>query len=362
MKFRKIVLLMLIAVMLLSAFAGCSKQETTEVPADDPSASGEPTDQEPADDSERVLNIGYVVHVTGLDIMSVIGWGAEAAGEDYNANVSYIGPTSVDNAQQIAMFEQLVATKPDGIVIIAGDPAVWDGPIQNAVDQGIPVLIADADAPDTARHAYFGVDSAQLAADLGKEVKDQIGEAGKVALGVCVLGPASHTVREDGVKSVFQGTGIEVIGPVETQEDATMNYNSWENLYTANPDLSAMVGLSAVETLNMAKVKRDVKGEVIMAAYDPNAESLQMMKDGYLDVCAGQNVFLAGYLPVQALCRSIREGIEIIPGEHYYPGQIITPDQADALIERESGREAMASWYRQYILENNLKDFGLKVK
>jgi ribose transport system substrate-binding protein len=309
--------------------------------------------------SGKKLRIGFVVHVTGTEVMSLFQYGAEAAGEDYNAEVIYTGPVNADNTEQIAQFDSLVATNPDGMVMIAGDPAVWDRPIKNAVDKGIPVIIVDNDAPSSARIAYYGVDAWALANKLGKAVREITGDKGKIGLGVCLLGPEAHAKRAQGVIDAFKGTPMEFIGPYETKEDTTLNYNTWENIYTANPNLTALVGLSATETVNLGRLKRQEGGDVIMASFDPGAEGLTLLQEGYLNVVVGQNIFLAGYLSVQAIARNIQEGYKIEPGVHYYEGEVIRPKDAAALIVRESGRDEMTKWYRQYIKDNNLTTFGL---
>ena len=305
--------------------------------------------------------IGFVVHTTSGDVMSSIQYGAEAAAEDYGVELVYTGPTETDNTEQIAMFESLVSADCDAIVIIAGDPTVWDDPIQEAVDKGVTVLVTDTDAPTSARAGYFGVNTAQLAYDLGTAVRGFTGDEGKIALGVCVLGPESHAIRAEQVKAAFEGTEMEFTDVYETDLDTTLNYNNWENIYTSNPDLKAMVGLSAIETTNMGKVKKANGGDVVMAAYDPNSEALELLQEGYLDACAFQNVWMEGYLPVQAAARMLKEGKTIKAGENLYDGQVVTAEDVnEELLKRAESKENMDEWYRNYIKENGLEDFGLE--
>ena len=312
---------------------------------------------------EEEYSIGYVVHTTSGDVMSAIEYGAKAAAEDYGVKLTYTGPTETDNTEQISMFESLVAAGCDAIVIIAGDPTVWDEPIKEATEKGITVLVADTDAPTSKRAAYFGVDTAQLAFDLGTAVREKTGDEGTTALGVCVLGPASHTTRAEQVQAAFEGTDMKFTEVYETDQDTTLNYNNWENIYTSNPDLSAMVGLSALETTNMGKVKQSCGGETVIAAYDPGAEALNLLEEGYIDICAFQNVWLEGYLPVQAAARMLKEGLALKEGENLYPGQIVTSEGVtEELKNRAESEETMNEWYRNYVEESGLKDFGLVVE
>ncbi len=316
---------------------------------------------EAADDDQ--YHIGFVVHTTSGDVMAAIEYGAKAAAEDYGVKLTYTGPADSDNTQQISMFESLVAAGCDAIVIIAGDSTVWDEPIAAAVEKGITVVITDSDAPTSQRAAYFGVNTAKLAYDLGSAVREQTGDDGSVALGVCVLGPESHTIRAEQVMAAYEGTGMQFTEVFETDLDTTLNYNNWENILTSNPDLKAMVGLSAMETTNMGKIAKANNSDVVMAAYDPGTEALNLLKDGYLDVCAFQNVWLEGYLPVQALARMLKEGYELNPEDNLYDGQIVTSSQVtDELMNRAQSEATMNEWYRNYIKANGLETFGLLAK
>lgn len=351
-----------LAVLLVLAmtFAGCGSVVSTEEDTNNVQAENENDSAGETADAESEYHIGFVVHTTSGDVMSSIEYGAKAAAEDYGVKLTYTGPTETDNTEQISMFESLVAAGCDAIVIIAGDPTVWDAPIKDAVDQGVTVLVTDTDAPTSERAAYFGVDTAGLAYDLGTAVKEKTGDEGTVALGVCVLGPESHTIRAEQVQAAFEGTSMEFTEVFETDQDTTLNYNNWENIYTSNPDLAAMVGLSALETTNMGKVKQACGGETVMAAYDPGAEALNLLEEGYLDVCAFQNVWLEGYLPVQAAARMLLEGKELAGGENLYEGQIVTSEQVtDEIKNRAQSEESMNEWYRNYIKENGLESFGL---
>ena len=228
---------------------------------------------------------------------------------------------------------------------------------------GTPSLIAQSD--DYSVHevrwsVLDGVDAEGLGKTLGEQVRGMVGDEGKIVLGECVIGPEPHVLREAGFRAAFEGADIEWVGPVETICDATENYNNWQNTFTANQDAAAFVGLTAVETPSLGKLSEETGTEAVIASFDPGAEGLALMADGYIDVTVGQNPFLAGYMPVQAISRHVREGLEINPGVNLYPGEFMLPETAEELIEREGGGEPRKEWYRNFIEENDLQDFGLQ--
>lgn len=310
---------------------------------------------------DEIIRIGYVVHVTGIEFTAIVEEGARAAAEDYGVELVFTGPPAVDHPAQIAQFDALLETDLDGIVFIAGDPSVWEEPVRRAQERGVVVLTADADAPNTERHAFFGVDAHGLGLLLGQRVRELTGDTGKIVLGECVIGPEAHVLREEGFREAFEGSSVEFVGPFETVCDSTQNFTNWQNTFSANQDAAALIGLTAVETASLGRLKQEAGGDFIVGSFDPGAEGLRQMIDGAIDVTVGQNPYLAGYLPVQAIARHVREGLEINPGLNLYPGELILPENAEMLIEREGGGEPRVEWYREFIETNNLHDFGLVV-
>jgi ABC-type sugar transport system substrate-binding protein len=316
----------------------------------------------PASAQDRPVKIGYVVHVTGIEFTAIVEQGARDAAKDYNVDLVFTGPPAIDHPAQIAEFDALLETGLDGIVFIAGDPSVWAEPVKRAIDKGVVVLTADADAPNTDRLAFFGVDAQGLGEMLGRQVRALVGDSGKIVLGECVIGPEPHVLREAGFRSAFEGTSVEFVGPYETVCDATQNFTNWQSAYTANQDAAAIVGLTAVETASLGRLKQETGGSFVVGSFDPGAEGLRQMIDGNVDVTVGQNPYLAGYLPVQAIARHVREGLAINPGVNLYPGELILPENAEGLLEREGGGQPRTDWYKQFIADNHLKDFGLVVQ
>jgi ABC-type sugar transport system substrate-binding protein len=357
----KVLSVFLLVAMILAACSTPAQTVATETAAPETTTATEaPATGEP-------VKLGFVVHVTGAAIMSIIEQGAKDAAAQYGAELTYTGPAQTDSTAQIAMFDTLINSGVDGIVIIAGDPTVWTEPIQRAVDKGIVVLVTDTDAPDSLRTAFFGVDSEALGKMLGEHVRSLLEAKGnldgaKIVLGVCVIGPESHVLRENGFRSAFEGDNVTFVGPVETVCDTTQNYANWQNAYTANQDAAAFVGLTAVETPSLGKLKEEVGGDFLVASFDPDSEALRQMSVGNIDVAVGQNVYLAGYLPIQALARHFQEGLEINPGINLYNGELDLAADAQSLMDRESDAAQRTAWYARYITDNNLADFGLVIK
>lgn len=65
--------------------------------------------------------------------------------------VEYRNPPTGDLADMARIIEQAAASAPDGIITTLADFDVLSGPIRNAVDAGIEVIIINSGTPEQAR-------------------------------------------------------------------------------------------------------------------------------------------------------------------------------------------------------------------
>ena len=77
--------------------------------------------------------------------------GIKLAGDQMDVTVEYTNPPSGDIADMARLIDQAAASKPDGIITTLADFDVLKGPIRNAVDQGIDVIIMNTGTPEQAR-------------------------------------------------------------------------------------------------------------------------------------------------------------------------------------------------------------------
>src|ERR1700726_2521706 len=115
-------------------------------------------------------------------------WNAAYQGFDYAAQkfgveIKRAGPQDWNPPAQAAGVEESIAKHPDGIIAV-----LWDAssipPIKKAMAAGIPVVVIEANLPDSGAMAFIGLDNYQAGADTAKELIKLGGESGKVvALG-----------------------------------------------------------------------------------------------------------------------------------------------------------------------------------
>ena len=174
-------------------------------------------DATPAADHSDI-EIAYVLH--GLNTFTErMKTGAEDAARDYGVTLEVFGDASFDVPTHQAFFETALQRGFDGIAVVTNPGDQWITPIQQAVDQGVPLVGANVTGLNTALTAWVGQDEYNSGVILGKEMLKAFEEAGisegKIAVGTCVAAAQVLQDRDAGLRKAFEGSNFEIL---ETQE------------------------------------------------------------------------------------------------------------------------------------------------
>ena len=209
---------------------------------------------------------------------------------------------------QLKLVQNIVNAGAQGVATsVPGDSMASS--LNEIIASGVPVvqfnlLSAAVKAP------YVGEKSTQSGRILGKAIVEKIGGAGakgKVILGNCFPGLTVLENRAKGVEeSLKTASGVTILGPFDVKVSAVENYNHWEQLYAANPDAVALVGLCAPDVASLGKLNAANSDKFVAGGYDLTAPNLQAVKDGHAYVTLGQSAFVQGYLPVALLVQRSR--------------------------------------------------------
>jgi ABC-type sugar transport system substrate-binding protein len=93
---------------------------------------------------------------TGVEYWNAAKAGLMDVAKELGVKGTFTGPQDQSPEQQANTMDQILARKPAGILIAPGNPETLKPYINKAIEQGIPVICLDTDAPDSKRIAYFG--------------------------------------------------------------------------------------------------------------------------------------------------------------------------------------------------------------
>ena len=281
--------------------------------------------------AEDKITVGFVTHSQGDPFTQQIIDGAQAAANDLGVNLKVAQQQGAAPDGQLKLVQNIVNAGAQGVATsVPGDSMA--GSLNDIIAGGVPIaqfnlLSAAVKAP------YVGEKSTQSGRILGKAIVDKVGGAGtkgKVIIGNCFPGLTVLENRARGVEeSLKAAPGIAILGPFDVKVSAVENYNHWEQLYAANPDAVALVGLCAPDVASLGKLNAANADKFVAGGYDLTAQNLQAIKDGHAYVTLGQSAFVQGYLPVALLVRAIRNKKPLEVGFYNAGTQTVTASSVD---------------------------------
>jgi simple sugar transport system substrate-binding protein len=240
--------------------------------------------------------------VPGDPYYTVIKNGASQAEKDLGVSVDYKETAQYDFQEQVRLIRAAIARKPDGLVVSEESPEVLDGPVKEAVEAGIPVIIATAgehSVEKTGALGFVGQNEFEVGLKAGQHLKDAGVER------VACLNPAVGTPNLDdrcnGLKKAVGEQNVDVVAIDQTDRTSAKNRIK---AVLQRGDVDGLLALAAgtVGEPAIAAVKESGKADQVKAAsIDLSPGVLAGVRDGELLFASDQQQFLAGYLPVVLL-------------------------------------------------------------
>ncbi len=261
------------------------------------------------DSSKRV--IGVVPKGTNHIFWQTVRAGALAAADEFDFEILWNAPQiETDSSRQIAIVENLINRKVDGIVLASVDEEALVGVVERAAEHGIPVSIFDSALNSDRIISFIATDnysSGVMAAERMGKILDGRGKVGVIGF---MPGSASTMKRESGFVDTIeqQFPGIEVVGVKYTMADRAKALAEAENLMTAHPDLAGLFAdnESSTDGTVRAVKQRGMAGKVQIVGYDASPELIEELKAGTIDSIVVQNPFKMGYESTKAIGLHLR--------------------------------------------------------
>ncbi|WP_280767990.1 autoinducer 2 ABC transporter substrate-binding protein [Paenibacillus sp. PastH-2] len=263
----------------------------------------------------KPYTIAVVPKLTGISYYDASEEGAMEAAKDLNVKVIFTGPPVGDPKQQIAVIESLIAQKVDAIAVSATDPFKLLPVLMKARKHNIKVITWDGDTDPIGRDFFVNMVDPQM---LGRHLMDNLAlslkEKGKFAIITSTLTAANTTdwIKWIKIQQKEYYPNMELAEIVTSNDDYESAYKATEYLVKEYPDLSGIIGVSAIAPSAAAKaIKKagkisDVKivglslpnamREYIKEGVTPNITLWSPQRLGYLTVALAKNL-LDGYLP-----------------------------------------------------------------
>ncbi|MCO7247314.1 sugar ABC transporter substrate-binding protein [Halomonas sp. Mc5H-6] len=265
---------------------------------------------------------------------SVVKNGAEAAADLVGAELEYRAPSTFDMAKMQQLVQAAVASQPDGLILSFTDENALGGAVQNAVDNGIPVITINSGG-DVARDYGARLHVGQSEYEAGKQAAERMQEMG-VEKGVCVnheQGNQGLDQRCDGFVEGFDGNAEQLA----TTYDPTNIRNAIIAYLNENSDVRGVLTLGALAADPMIQAMREqgATDMFTLGTFDLSPDILEALDAGELDFAIDQQQYMQGYLPVIFLDQFVKNGLLPAGDVPTGPG-FVTQDNAAQVIELSS--------------------------
>lgn len=210
-------------------------------------------------------------------------------GKERNVKVSILGPAEWDVPAQINTIEEVIGTRPTGLLINGTDPAIAQV-INKAVSAGIPTVVYDSDVPSSNHHAFLGTDWYEIGKMQGEEMVKLTGEKGKIAY-MGILGLTNMEQGFQGLLDVLKKyPEIEVVGKFDDKANVEEAARITSDVLAAHPDIAGFCGFDSNSGPGIALAVREAgkAGKIKITTVDWEPEHLQLVKDGVIHMLAGQ--------------------------------------------------------------------------
>ena len=301
--------------------------------------------EEPVD----IKNEEYVMVTTAVTMPMYVNHDQAAFkrwGEARKVKVSILGPADWDVPAQINTIEEVIGTRPTGLLINGTDPAIAQV-INKAVAAGIPTVVYDSDIPGSNRHAFLGTDWYEIGKMQGEEMVRLTAGKGKIAY-MGILGLVNMEQGFDGLLSVLKKyPEIQIVGKFDDKANVEEAARITSDLLVAHPDIAGICGFDSNSGPGIALAVKEAgkAGKIKITTVDWEPEHLRLVKEGVIQMLAGQKRELFTWYGAQFLYdmvhhtnplaqNDVKAGITSIPYNINTGLLKITRENVDQFINR----------------------------
>lgn len=285
-KKTKQLLALLTAILLVASLVACSGAKATTEPG---------TATVSADKSNE--SYVYVTFEKGSEYFSWVYAGFLAAANELGVKAELQGPADTDASQEARALETVTGKHPQGILVACADEDTLVSSINNALDEGIPVITCDSDCPNSERLCYLGTDNASFGATAAAFIGEQLGGSGEVIV-VTLFGSAAQEERYAGFENYLAANypGITIADVCNENGDTAIAESNTTAALQANPGVTAVFSTGGTGSAAAAAAVRTVgRNDITVVGSDFGTATLECMEKGEIAATVVDDPYMMGY-------------------------------------------------------------------
>ncbi|HEY7305857.1 MAG TPA: substrate-binding domain-containing protein [Bryobacteraceae bacterium] len=225
------------------------------------------------------------------------------------------GPDGHDPQGEHDAFKRAVAEKPSGILVSATDPNILTPDINSALDQGIPVITIDSDAPESKRLFFVGTDNYNAGVIGGKMTSKLLDGKGNVVI-FTIANQSNLKERLQGYQTGFADhPELKVMQVVDMEGNSDVAFDGAKKLLDSKAKVDAFVCLEALSCPAVADVvnRAGMNGKVKIVAMDTDPGTVDWINKGVISATIAQKPWTMAYY-----------GAKLLDDLHHHPPNPLT--------------------------------------
>ncbi len=272
--------------------------------------------------------------------------GASAEAKKLGVTLIWQGdPVNYSPATQIPIVEQLLALKPNALIIAPTDPKALEPYTTQAIKQGALVLNVDSGQANqkpitawvTGNNVQGGTEAAQaLASAMGYATNCTASSPCTVAVGVSSITTSTDAARVAGFDAELKKKypHIDALNPIVSQSQPSVAQSGFSQDISAH-NLKGIFAVDGTDAEGAASaIAASGKTDIKVVAYDAYATNIASMQAGKIAAIIAQQPTLEGKLIVQYAVTKLRDPKAKVPHLTTLPNILLTPASSAATLAK----------------------------
>lgn len=320
---KKLVSLVLSAMLITAVFAGCGNQQT---PASIPGEGAK---------GEQSIKIGLSMNTQTNPFFVDVKDGVQKAADEHGIEL-FVTDAQDDPSIQMKDIENLITKDPDAIIIDPCDSDAIVASVEACNAAGIPVFTMDRQSNGGEVIAHIGYDAIKSGRIAGQYLVDTLGGKGNVVEIQGIMGTNVAQDRSKGFNEVMkENPDMKIVATAVANFDRAQAMTVVENILQANPKIDGMycandeMLLGALEAVEAA----GRKDEIVMIGCDAIDDTVEALKAKRVDATIAEPPFFLG----KAILNTAVEHLngKTIEKNVILDNSLVTQENVDSLVTKD---------------------------
>jgi simple sugar transport system substrate-binding protein len=284
--------------------------------------------------TEEPLRLAFVTCAVDAKFFGPVKQGMTEAAAMMGVQCDFLGTEGVDVEAQAQMVRQAVADGYDGIAVNIIDPEAFDGVIQQALRQGVPVVGFNVDDHATPNPRLSSVNQRLYDAGetLARYLLPHIPDGAHILMTMHDEGVSALEDRLRGQQAILKTKNVRWT-VVVSGNDSLRGAEVIARALKANPDIRIVLGTGQSDTEAAGRaIEAFFAGQGYWSAgFDLSPTTLRLIQAGHMRCTVDQQPYIQGFYPVLQLTLYLRYGI--VPSDIDAGAAIIDKRNVDQVLE-----------------------------